>query len=366
MPIRAFQLRLTSPLHIGDMGIAREETLTHVPSDTLFSALAVTWLELPAHAHRTRRLHEHFKASPPLLLSSAFPYVGETRLLPKPHLSMIPGTGQTQESPKAYKRVHWVSTGVFAQLTHNLSQDTLDAAWAEGKLLQDNSIWITAAEFGNLPHAVQEERQIWGEMRVPKVTVDRTRSASALFHVGRVHFAPECGLWCMAQGTPDWLDAMQIGLELLGDSGLGGQRSKGNGQFQPANIDAPLELNTHIADAAPQQAYQVLLSRCAPTKAQMSRLTAPGAAYQLTTIGGFNGTPGDAPLIRKQVRMLSEGSIIAAGEEPTGALVNVTPNSDEVQLNHEIYRYGFGLGAPLVIPQSEISAPHVSTPEQSL
>jgi hypothetical protein len=58
---------------------------------------------------------------------------------------------------------------------------------------------------------------------------------------------------------------------------------------------------------------EILLSRLAPAPEEMARLRADVASYQLVLVGGFSGTPGMNPVVRRQVRMVTEGSVIGAG-----------------------------------------------------
>jgi CRISPR-associated protein Csm4 len=349
---RAWQLALRAPLHVGERGIGVEETLDYLPSDSLFSALAVAWQRSAPHRTALAELEQAFVGTPPLRLTSAFPYIGNLLLFPKPHLAAprpVEGQEAVKESGKEYKRVRWVSQQVFTELLQGPEQAKLDELWADKVLLQGGAVWVTRDEAKALG-AGQPDGEFWKSDRVPKVTVDRLTNASQIFHVGRVHFAPGCGLWCMAQGEAAWLDRVEAGLNLLADDGLGGQRSRGNGQFECKKIEPPPSL--------PQleSAYGVLLSRFAPSVAEMALLRSVHAAYGLALVGGFSGTAGDPPFVRRQVRLLVEGSVIGTEEgtasAASGRLVDVTPSAPEVtaRLDHPIYRYGVAYTVPIRVP----------------
>lgn len=342
METRAWRLRLRAPLHVGERGIGLEETLDYVPSDTLFSALVVAWTQLEAHADVADTLAEAFAGEPPLRITSAMPFVDDVLLLPKPMLGMAPAL-EKGESGKPFKRVKWISADVFAQLCSNASQATLDGLWRTARLLQGGEVWIGDSEWqasNTLPHLARDKATLWDSKRVAKVTVDRAANASALFHVGRVHFAQEAGLWFAASGDPTWLRRLEDALLLLADAGLGGQRSRGNGQFTLDACDPPALIT------AAETSHGVLLSRCAPRAVEIPLLRAEHAAYRLETVGGFNGTPTDPPRVRKQVRMLAEGSVIGMKDSTPGYLVDVTPD-EKSGLAHRIFRYGFGFTAPI-------------------
>lgn len=334
MARRAYRLNLKSPLHVGEMGVGQEETLDYIPSDTLFGALVVTWREM-GRTDLLDALPGWAERGAALLLTSAFPYLGETLFYPRPRLFVQPADGG-----KAYKKVRWISASIFHKLVAEPTQQQVSKLWSSEHLLA-GEVWVDAAEMTGETAKVE---QLWETVRVPKVAVDRNSNASALFHVGRVHFHAQAGLWFAVAGEDAWLDAVEEALHLLADSGIGGQRSRGNGRFELqrlADADAPVAAS-HTSD------YQLLLSRLAPTADQMGALRADQSSYHLVTVGGWANTPGENPLIRKRVRMLEEGSIVAAGR--LGQLVNVNPNRNIVE--HPIYRYGYGYGVAIQLPVS--------------
>lgn len=370
METRAYRLTLRAPLHVGERGIGVEETLDYLPSDSLFSALAVAWQRTAALRPVLDGLAAAFKEGAPLLLTSAFPHMAGVLLFPRPHLAALPKpveTEQRQESSKDIKRVRWVSQEIFAALLAGPDQARLDALWANKVLLQKGTVWVTEADAQRIHDAqhppgagerppgaarVRERVQhttFWDEVRVPKVTVDRLSNASQIFHVGRMHFDKQSGLWFMARGEAEWLTHVEAGLRLLADDGLGGQRSRGNGQFTFETMEPP-------AFAQEQGGYGVLLSRFAPRAAEMALLKGRHAAYDLTLVGGFSGTPGDPPVVRRQVRLVAEGSIIGSDEAALpaapGQLVDVTPTAPEVtaRLGHPIFRYGLAYTVPIRVP----------------
>lgn len=350
MASRAFRLEMRAPLHVGDAGIGYEETLAYVPSDTLFSALVLTWLQM-GEQDRVDGLADAFAGVPPLLLSSALPYAGSVRFLPKPRFARLPGG-----LGKEYKRVEWVSEGIFRRLLQNHAPNNLLALWQESRadasnMLQAGNVWATGEERSQLQKHLdgwsEEEGMIWQRQRMPRVAIDRQQQKSNLFHVGRVHFAPGCGLWLLASGENDWLDATWAALRLLGDSGIGGRRSRGHGAFSPSVAEGWSDLLSSTDNTEKTVGdYEVLLGRLAPAPDQMDRLRAPGSSYSLVTVGGWSDGSRGPALIRQRLNMLAEGSIVRHGEGAGGALVDVKPQKAP-PVPHPIYRYGFGLGVPI-------------------
>mgnify|MGYP000899879906 CR=1 FL=1 len=350
METRAYRLQMRSPLHVGEQGIGNEQTLAYIPSDTLFSALVVTWSTLPGLQDSLAALVDP-EAAPPLLLTSAFPYADDVRLLPRPALRLAP-TLLDNETTKTVRRVEWVSETVFAALISGIDQAALDRQWSQKTLLQAGDTWTTGAEGSrlktHLPQSDAGEHLIWWTDVVPRVTVDRITNASQIYHVGRTYFADGCGLWFAARGEVIWLDRLEQVLAIKAGEGIGGLRSVGNGQFTLHADTAPNFLTNSMADVNGAQA-ELLLSRLAPTPGEMAQLRADVANYQLVLVGGFSGTPGTNPVVRRQVRMVTEGSVIGAGAasaRPPGQLVDVTPETTP-WLGHRIYRYGYGFTVPV-------------------
>ncbi len=357
METRAYRLQMRSPLHVGEQGIGNEQTLDYIPSDTLFSALVVTWSTVPGLQDNLAALVDP-EAPPPLLLTSAFPYAGNVRLLPRPALSMMPtplseGGAKPAETMKTVKRVEWVSERVFAQLIAGIDRAALDTLWRKKELLQAGAVWVMDEEGAQLKAILSSdapaEDLLWWTDVVPRVTVDRITNASQIYHVGRTYFAKDCGLWFAARGESRWLDRMEQVLELKAVEGIGGLRSIGNGQFILHKDNPPDFLTGSMTHAGGVQG-EVLLSRFAPTSAEMARLRNDAASYQLVLVGGFSGTPGTNPVVRRQVRMVTEGSVIGAApasSRPPGQLVDVTPPDVASWLGHSLYRYGYGFTVPV-------------------
>ena len=350
METRAYRLQMRSPLHVGEQGIGNEQTLAYIPSDTLFSALVVTWSTVPGLQESLPELINP-DAAPPLLLTSAFPYAGDVRLLPCPALPLAPKLSD-KETTKTVKRVEWVSETVFAALIDGFDRTALDVLWGQKRLLQAGAVWVTAEEWTQLQKILSlstpDDALLWWTDVVPRVTVDRVTNASQIYHVGRTFFADSCGLWFAARGESNWLDRMEQVLDLKAVEGIGGLRSVGNGQFTLYKDAAPDFLIDRVVSAGGAQG-ELLLSRLAPASGEMARLRADGASYQLVLVGGFSGTPGTNPVVRRQVRMVTEGSVIgavAASSQPSGQLVDVTPETTP-WLGHRIYRYGYGFTVPV-------------------
>lgn len=340
MAERVYRLTLNAPLYVGTLGIDREETLTYIPSDTLFGALVTAWSML-GQSQILGALPE-FAAQPatfPFRLTSAFPYAGSVRFFPRPQQYLSNLTESID--PKRYKKADWVSETIFNRLRRGETPLEYDP---NVNFIQGKNVWLTRQERKqitaelNLPDAPDDpnnDLHLWGQTVAPRVTVDRQDNTSNLFHSGRVTFVKGSGLWFAARGEhPDWIET---GLTYLQDAGLGGLRGTGHGAFQYA-----LWPEAPTLPKPGQEDYFINLARFAPTQVEIdTTLRRPSAAYKLTTVGGWCQDELAHPWRRKRVRLVTEGSYLGWSEQINGQLVDVTPATSIAKFNgRKVYRYG--------------------------
>jgi CRISPR-associated protein Csm4 len=330
MPI--FDLELRGPLYQGEfVGVNREATLDWVPSDTLFAAMVTAWAQQGADVNA--RLAAFEAQTPPLLITSAFPRAGTVRFYPAPprkpaYLFDVPDL-----SPKALKKITWLSQGVLEQL----QKGETPAFDHDDNFLHGGSIWLTrneqAAVQPLLSTGEDGKLSLWREQSVPHVTVDRAASASNLFHTGRVTFGKECGLWFGVRGQVEWV---RSALSYLSDAGLGGLRSTGHGAFEATEraIDLPNVQGTE---------WGLCLSRYAPqSEAEIAAgLQRSESTYALVRVGGWCQDDDGHHWRRRTVRMLAEGAVLPGAAR--GKLVDVKP---EHVMKRAVYRSGLAFLIP--------------------
>lgn len=316
-----------SAFHLGERGIGYEETSEFVHADTLFGALCSVWALVHGPEAVSRDLLSDGSAGwePPFLMSSAFPQAGSVRFYPKP---LLP----PPDTSLRWKDVAWVSEAVFA-------------AWVgsrpcpERREAHGGAVVLSAEEAARLQRECElfsEGRELWRTERVPRVTLDVTSNASELWHFGRLWFARGCGLHF-------WVDLRRLAdrfwtaLRVLGDVGLGGDRSAGHGLF-----DVVLrEEHPPWPDA---KGRFVTLAPVHPKPEQVPTLLKDGCAYRLVTRTGWIGSSLATPYRRKAVRLLAEGSVLVGSSRRSwGQLVDTTP--DVSDLPHRVYRWGYALCA---------------------
>ena len=344
MQTMAYPLRPRAPFHFGVRGVGVEATALAARSDTLFSALCITLRELYGRAEV-----EHFvgqfptvedpERAPPLLLSAGQPYAGDVRFYPRPLLP-VPGLEDDPAEQKHQKKINLVSETIFRAWVGGGDVLQHYDRSEGGNLLHGGRVWVTANECATLSDRFLDEStgqvRMWVVGDVPRVAVDRISSGSSVYQAGQVRFAPGAGLYLLVAWRGDaWRDRFWEVLQVLGDAGIGGERSSGYGLFtplEPQRVDLPDVEGTD---------RWVTLSSCWPLPGQEG-LLGPGAAYRLENRRGWMDSPEGRNLRRKSVHMLEPGSVLRAlpGHTTYGGLADVTPEIFEA---HVVWRYGLAL-----------------------
>lgn len=326
MNVFTYRLRFRGPLHVGERGIGQEATRAHVPADTLFSALCTMWRELYGVEDLEGALLPAFQTGAPFRLSSAFPFAGDVRFYPRPLLPL------DVDDQKSLRRVRFVSESVFTALLRGETPPFHAALRING-----GAAWVSREEKEALARFTDDasgEIALWKRTVVPRVSLDRVTSRSAIWQFGRVLFAEDCGLWFATTFEPGWRGAFESALRLLGDSGLGGERGAGNGLFTP---EAQASL---LGARASSPAAFVTLSPCCPKDAAEAAALTTGDAvsYELLPRRGWIGSPEAGNLRRQMVWMFAEGSVLSGAGDAAqaGRLVSVKPDASP----HDVLRYG--------------------------
>lgn len=345
-----YRLRPLAPFHFGERGIGIEETAALPHSDTLFAALVSAW-RLLGGTDLVEELLAPFPidgddSEPPFRLSSAFPYAGPVDFLPRPAVYLQGDGGDVKRG----KNVTYVS---WNRLRTLLESDTPLPRVSSQMVLHTGELWVTGKERDTLaqtfPGESLEHVRFWyaGESAMtPRVTVDRTTSASAVYYQGQVRFRDGCGLYLLADFAGSeaqqkrYREYVHAGLELLGEQGLGGRRSVGLGRFDV--IGAEDVTLPGVGDAAN---LHLVLSLYHPTADEVAAGILDRARYELIMRRGWMRSPDRAGLRRKGIRMLAEGAIV--GNKPTGDVVDVRPAPrDGLEVPHPVYRSGLALSVP--------------------
>ena len=311
-----YYLNFRSPLHLGRRSFELEETEISIPADTLFSAICQMWRTFYGEAGLTDFLDQYQK-SEPFLLTSAFPFAGDIRFFPKPLIDL---NISADDALKKIKRVHYLSEKRFRQFVNGETM-TLDA----NHLINSGQLWIHDED--------KPPCTVWKIDKRPRVTLDRQSSASEIWHLGNVKFREGYGLWFGAKfDTDETQTQIETILRVLGDTGVGGERSAGFGLFDFRS--QPIELGPE-RDAS---RFVTLSPVCPRDVSQLNTLIqGDDVGYALEERSGWIGSSEGSGLRRQQVWLFTEGSVLSGNGTRVGRLVDVQPEG----CPHPVWRYAY-------------------------
>jgi len=322
------KLKPKAPFHLGERGVGIEETSEIVHSDTLFGALCWCWTLLTGE-EPGGFLRPFCEGRPPFVFSSAFPFWGEMLFVPRP-LGPLPVEGD-EEFKQDVQRVAFLSL----RAVEEMSRRTIPQQ--ELKLLAGKRLLVLLREAQQLDNT---DRAPWTVIQVPRVALDRVTSASEIFHAGRLVFAENSGLYLLVRILdPGSLASQKLKalFRLMGDEGLGGERSCGYGFFEPEFHE--LELNV------PVTSQQLVLSLYNPKDPEeLEGLDLARSAYRLVRRRGWVFSVRARNLQTQSVNFFVEGSVLRLSKPKDsgiyGRLVRVLPAGEDVP--HPVYRNGLG------------------------
>jgi CRISPR type III-A-associated RAMP protein Csm4 len=179
--------------------------------------------------------------------------------------------------------------------------------------------------------------------------VDRLSGAAQAHRTAGIEFGPGAGLWCFVEFDTEearerWRAELTAAFRWLGDSGLGGERTRGWGRSESVEFsDSDTEtLLLGTTTPAASTAWW-LLSLYSPAPADTVDWSR--GEYSLITRQGRVDKEGT---LKRSARLVTEGSVIVADALPTGTAVDVAPAGHP----HPVYRTGFAIAVP--VPWKEV------------
>ncbi len=322
-PALLIRLRPLAPFRFGPASGARDQTDLLLHSDSLFAAVSIAMRQLGRLSEWLAATVEG--AAPAVRLSSLFPYVGN-RLFAIPPRTLWP--------PPATK--------LRAKSVRFLPLEAVRTLVNGGSLTDDR--WVAdAASQCLLP--VEKNQAVQPPFRVGlrrSAAVDRQVHARIELHTTAcLEFAENAGLWCLAlfhddAARAEWSGAVESAFRLLGDSGIGGERSSGWGRFSFTSEPPALpDLTARENGGTPAWWTLSLFSPSAADGVDWER-----GSYALVERNGRVDSSGSLKLAS---RMVEEGAVLVASSMPAGAAQDVAPEGSA----HPVYRAGFAVALPV-------------------
>lgn len=357
-PALVVKLRPLGPWRTGPDTGARNRVDPVYHSDSLFSAVTAAmrrlgtmeeWLDATARAE-----------TPAACFSSCFPFLDDMAFVIPPRTIWPPAAAAISS------RVRWKSAR-FVPLP-------VVAALFGGQAPDENQWRVDGVSECLLPVGTQ------GPFRIgirTAAAVDRLSGALDRHSAACVEFRPGAGFWTVVSFADSparerWFEPIRAAFRLLADSGFGGERSRGWGHCeQPEFVEGELPEMILPADSATRgrgdaateqpegaeapedQSPAPETQPPAPEPAHwLLSLFAPGPAdsidwqrgnYTVAARGGRIESPVRSGELKKQLRMIAEGSVLAGAETLRGSAPDVAPDG----FPHPVYRAGFALSIPV-------------------
>jgi CRISPR-associated protein Csm4 len=328
--ITTYHLQFTTPVHFGLEGIGQESVEQAFRSDSLWGALLQKWFLLFDDKP------EELCTETPFAISSCFPFINGVRFFPLPigaFDDVIENAAKQKASHgmpdvKEWRRVKYIAEPLFRKALI-------------GKRLQPED--VSAEQI--YPMAFHEDGQIkevtfqQHEQR-PRIMTDQMNGGvgeSSFFYCTDQFFGKKAGLFFLARFDSDAArEKFEASLRLLGDCGIGADRSVGRGSF--------VVFSESIEFFTPKTPYTwLILSLYHPTRDEVQQGVLTRGRYTLAKRSGSGGGIHVSRFRRADCWMLEEGSIIpfeARGDAPC-----VLERSDFIP--HNIYRNGRAFCLPL-------------------
>lgn len=331
MNSKTYILNPLAPFHLQTGGGDHESSDKYPRSDTLSSALLYWWFrqygDVPG-----------FPDQLPFRLSSAFPAIktesGIKRLYPKPSGIQI---DQDQVAHKVFKNVEWFDEDLFQiwqqgnDLSEYLPVDSNDPHLKRaGKVLTKDP----ESDLGIGKLAEIDTRT--------RVVLDRLNSSSTPFHFVRIIHNSDIRLWFMADIDQNHGKQFNAMVRLLGDEGLGADRTVGMGRYFLEDIqDADTSGKSDVSGYFNLGIFN-------PSDHEIEQIDWKQSFYELKNRGGWVS---GKSIRRKPVPCIGENSILNIQQPLQGNVLCVVdkddPNLSEMKMEYSVYRDCRGYFLPI-------------------
>lgn len=341
-----------SPFHLGEKGIGIEEVAPYAHSDTIFSALCLSYLYIYGRDEFEELLKQFINRQPPFLISSTFPLYndGESKIFFFPKPLITPTAGEYKEKNyiercsapsirKKLKEASFFSKKVFENCLTNGIEWVLEGLNNNTISSMDGTI-LTEDEKSRLKDS---KIKLYEDHQAPRNTINRIKSSSTIYYMGLTTYPPTSEMYLLVEVIKDMSNKLDKVLSLLEEEGIGGERSLGYGRFRLAKE------KIEVIEADNADAF-ITLSLYHPTKEEAKNFTQKTQflSYKLLTRVSYAFSPAiKGGKLKRRVRMMQEGSIFPKIENQNfyGDISIVLDANDTG--SHPVYRYGYAF--PLAI-----------------
>ncbi len=329
MSLEAIKLRFDTPLHLGRglEDLDRSETMYH--SDSLKSALFAVGLSQ----------HDDWLANPEVFfdgfrLSSCFPFSAEELFLPKPFLNVrfrFSGTAEDRQAKKS-KKVAFLAIKHFTRLLDAADGDEIELS--ESTLTPDGQF---VCEHESIARRSFFKTEVQQRVAVP---LEGEGHDTRPFYVDRLYFEQDCGLYFLVDfgGNARLRKQVLQTLRLLGDSGIGTDRTVGNGLF---TFNEKTDVQPVALLVSGWRGQQLALGLYLPEATEYGGIDLDHSRWNLLKRGGYMGGSSNESFLslrKKSLYFFSEGSVFSSATPLTGKTEDIRPEWNAPM--HAVWRDG--------------------------
>lgn len=316
-----------TPLHLSRGREQYDQGAATLHSDTLVSALFFAACQLGAEPAEALSMIEACR------ISSAFPFFGKEYFFPKPMTTMPFKLNDVAEEKrgKPYKKIRYLGKHWFEKLLNGEQEE-----------IQTKTHLVNPAFLTNIITDKVKDKVFKTDV-VQRVAIAPDYSEDAKpFYTERLYFDGQSGLFILVE----WLDSgarelFQSAFRLLGDLGIGTDKSVGNGFFTPSFESLALR----IPDKPTKQCN---LGLFLPDRNDVNSSFLDESAWNLVKRGGYLAGAANIEhftLRKKSVYMFDVGSVFP-NAPLQGKRVDLKPVWQG--LNHPVWREGRPIFVPLI------------------
>jgi CRISPR-associated protein Csm4 len=335
MALVAYRVAMRGPLHLGAGRAGDLAGLDGLPrSDTIAAAIISLWRHVVPGASLDDVAR--VAAQAPFAVSSMLPTMriaGQWQTLlfaPAAITDRIAGLSSSRH--KALRGIRYADINAL----RSLLDGKLPERWST-----DGQAFVTGELTGEL----------WSHRTRPRTAVDRISGGAVegtIYDFGAIQLGERVRLTVLVDFIDDSCrNGVEAALALLGDEGIGGERSAGYGGFRIEHIEQGFA--AELGSGA-----MLTLSLLHPSRDEVEAgLLDPPAEYLIASRGGWATTARGAALRRKTVSMIAEGSILRdLGHRRYGTNPVVVESGGVPGVDHPVFRPG----AAVVIPIKRLGA----------
>ncbi|WP_041741814.1 type III-A CRISPR-associated RAMP protein Csm4 [Caldicellulosiruptor kronotskyensis] len=310
-----------APVHIGEKEKIYNITRVFAHSDTLMSGIINAYSLLYGKDETEKLISEFINGTPPFEISSTMPYVNFQYFVPVP-------LGMDMEEYKNNGIINAENQKELKKIKFVREKDLFEGF--PFKYKPTGSFLIPQNEFEK-----DKERVSLGRIKErARVSIDRQTSSSNIYYFSHFEFEKEAGLWFYLKiNNEKFENKVKAAIRLLGDEGLGGDRTCGLGNFE---VDFKDDVPQFKSD---KSKYYMSLSLVNPKDEDEIKSV---VFYEILTRSGYVYSKAGLGIKRKTVSVFGEGAVFSS--KIYGRVVDVTPDKFT---EHRVYCFGLAFLVPL-------------------